>query len=129
MIFNLNQISLDNLFRPDFNGLIFSLTGILIVFSGLMVISLYITLLPRLMEFSQRKQKKSDEEQKSRSSDAARDEKERLIAIAVAFHLDQNFPEENQKITWKSQKDVETPWQISGRVHGLAARSHVGLRR
>jgi len=128
MDFKLAQINADNLFRADFNAITFSLFGLSLVFSGLIVISLFIIILPKLANSSKKSNSKGD----AGSPDTVLDslaEKELLLAIATAFHLDQDFPEENEKITWKSHGDIATPWQISGRAHGLSVRSHVRTRR
>lgn len=128
MDFSSAQIGFNKLFIGDFNAITFSLFGISLVFSGLIIISLFITILPRLANKPLRASRTGDGD----NSDVALDslaEKELLLAIATAFHLDQDFPEENEKITWKSHGDIETPWQISGRAHGLSLRSHVRSRR
>lgn len=124
MDFKLTHIGVDNLFLGDFNSITFSLFGMSLVFSGLIVINLFIILLPKIVNTP----RKRDTGTSSSSMDSL-EEKELLLAIASAFHLDQDFPEENEKITWKSHGDIETPWQISGRAHGLSVRSHVRSHR
>lgn len=128
MDFKLAQIGADNLFNGDFNAITFSFFGLSLVFSGLIIISLFIIILPKLANSSRKSNSKGD----AGSPDTALDslaEKELLLAIATAFHLDQDFPEENEKITWKSHGDIATPWQISGRAHGLSVRSHIRTHR
>jgi hypothetical protein len=95
-----------------------------LVFSGLIVISLFITILPRI---ANRPRKGAGGEETGSMDTLA--EKEVLLAIAVAFHLDQDFPEENEKITWKSHGDIPSAWQISGRAHGLSVRNHIRVHR
>jgi len=130
MKLSFDHMGLANLFAGDFNAVTFSIIGILLVFVGLIIISLYIVSLPWLL-------KRLDNKRTSISAESAdkvaeqqdiAQEKELLLAIATAFYLDQNFPEENQKITWKSHGDVESPWLISGRVQGMAQRTHVSRR-
>lgn len=122
MNFSLARVSLSNLITPEFNGVLFALFGMAMVFAGLLVISIYIVLLPKILALPAKFKKKAGKFQE----DSASREQEILLAIAVAFHLQQDFPEENEKITWKSHGDLESPWKISGRVQGLSSRTHVG---
>ena len=124
MDFSFEKIGYSNLFTADFNAVTFSIAGMVVIFSGLVFISLYIVLLPSLLRFFERKGKHVKTPVETvEASDFQ--EKELLLAIAAAFHLHQNFPEENQKITWKSHGDVDSPWQMSGKVHGLSQRNLV----
>lgn len=124
----LSQIGADNLFIGDFNAVTFSLFGLTLVFSGLIIISLFIIILPKLANRPRKSAGMGDAGSPGASFDILA-EKEVLLAIATAFHLDQDFPEENEKITWKSHGDIATPWQISGRAHCLSVRSHVRSHR
>lgn len=126
MNFPLN-IGFENLFSADFNAVIFSLFGMGLVFSGLIIISLYILVLPKILSFFQRSTITPEAGMPGENLEN-RDEKELMLAIATAFYLYQNFPEDNQKITWKSHGDVDSLWQISGRVQGMSQRSHVSRR-
>ncbi len=119
-----NHIGFDNLFVNEFNAVIFSLFGMGVVFTGLVIICLYVLFLPKFLHLFDRQSKKDTTEQ---PQDAV-EEKEVLMAIATAFYLHRNFPEENQKITWKSHGDVDSLWQISGRVQGMSQRTHVSRR-
>ena len=49
MGFSFSHISLDNLFNHGFNAIQFSIMGMLIVFGGLSIISIYIALLPKIL--------------------------------------------------------------------------------
>lgn len=122
MNFSLNNISFSNLISPEFNAVIFSIFGITMVFAGLVVISIYITLLPKILALPARFKRKKTKVTEVNGAP----EQDILLAIAVALHLRQEFPAENEKITWKSHGDIDSPWKISGRVHGLSARTHVG---
>ncbi len=128
MNFSFHHIGINNLFAGDFNALTFSIFGMLLVFSGLAIISLYIVFLPRFLHFLDKAKRSKQVTTEKDGQDGPLEEKEILIAIAVAFHLDQNFPEENQRITWKSHGDVDSLWQISGRVQGMSQRTHVSRR-
>ena len=54
----------------------------------------------------------------------SKEEEEILLAIATALHLHNNFPEGEDRITWKSHGDMESPWLVSGRMHTLNRRKH-----
>ena len=49
MGFSLSNITWDNLFNHGFNAVQFSIMGMLIVFGGLSIISIYIALLPKIL--------------------------------------------------------------------------------
>ena len=128
MNFSFSQISLANLQTADFDAVLFSLFGMSMVFGGLVVISLYIALLPQLLalpaKFRNRRKIKD-----GKVAEAVSDlpDQDIMVVIATAFHLSQDFPEEQDKITWKSHGDLESPWKITGRVHGLSVRNHGGV--
>ena len=127
MEFSLAAISFKNLITADFNAISFSILGLLMVFSGLIFISFYITVLPKLLALPNFFKKKKVLQEPLENEKNGEDE-DTLLAIAIAFHLSQEFPDENEKITWKSHGDIESPWKMSGRVHGLAVRSQAGCR-
>lgn len=118
---SLTNIGLHNFTQSGFNALQFSLVGLSLVFCGLLIIALYISLLPKLLELSQRQ--KSSPAIPETIADKDQNE-EILLAIATAFHLHSNFPEASERITWKSHGDIESPspWLVSGRMHSLASR-------
>ena len=115
---NFTNIGLHNLNQPGLDALQFSLMGMGLVFSGLLIIALYITLLPRLLKLGQPKAAKA-ESGKSVNRD---DEENILLAIATALHMHNNFPDGDERITWKSHGDMESPWLVSGRMHSLNSR-------
>ena len=112
------NIGLHNLNQPGLDALQFSLMGMGLVFGGLLIIALYITLLPRLLKLAQPKAAKA-ENVKPVNSD---EEENILLAIATALHLHNNFPDGDERITWKSHGDMESPWLVSGRMHSLNSR-------
>ena len=126
MNFSLDQISFSNLNTPEFDAVMFALFGMSMVFGGLVIISLYITILPKLLALPS-KLKNRKKMVNVKADDSGQTDQDILIVIATAFHLSQNFPEENEKITWKSHGALESPWKISGRVHGLSVRNQVGV--
>ena len=128
MGFSLSHISLDNLFNQGFNAIQFSIMGMLIVFGGLSIITIYIVLLPKILGLpgqlkSQRAFKKKTEEE-----NATADESELLLAITIALHLDQTRDGQNQKITWQRHETIDSAWRIAGRIRGLAVRGHHSVR-
>jgi len=130
MGFSFEHISFANLFVNDHNFVTFSIMGMLIVFVGLSFISIYITLLPKLLNLTQkrntgRKEKKED----SGSSVIDTKDTELLLAIAVALHLDQADGSSYEKITWKRHDEHESSWLTAGRMRGLAVRSHLPDRK
>ncbi|MEA3546354.1 MAG: OadG family protein [Thermodesulfobacteriota bacterium] len=132
MNFGFSHISLQNLFSPDFNAVNFSLTGMLVVFTGLLVISIYIFLQPFILALPDnlKKKKSAEKEISGRGGNDLFTDKEVLIAIAVAFHLDRGFSEENQRITWKPERRATvSAWQIGGQFQGVSDGRAVMQRR
>jgi len=117
---SITDIGLQNIFRPEFNALEFSLMGMALVFGGLLIIALYILILPRLLQ--PRTPAKTKDITKAGKTDS-REEEEILLAVATALHLHNNFPDGDERITWKSHGDMESPWLVSGRMHSLRNRN------
>ncbi len=115
---SLTNIGLHNILRPEFNALQFSLMGMGLVFAGLLIITLYIFLLPKLLELGTPKKQAAPDSPATNKDE----EEEILLAIATALHLHNNFPDGEEKITWKSHGDMESPWLVSGRMHSLNSR-------
>jgi len=136
-MFGLDKIGVHNLQIEGFDPVLFSILGMFIVFCGLSIISLYIVILPKILDLpAQYRRRKIEKESKIQEDKGVSSEgsgngfdHDMLIAIATAFHLDQDFPEETQKITWKSHGDVGSAWQTAGIAHGLAVRNHVHISR
>ena len=123
MVFSFDHIGLANLFENGHNYITFSIMGMLIVFAGLSLISIYIALLPKILNLLQQLKagKKADPE--AETADVK--DSELLLAIAVALHLDQTGGSSYEKITWKRYEDRESAWLTAGRMRGLAVRSHL----
>lgn len=128
MDFILNNISWDNLFENGHSFINFSIMGMLIVFCGLSVISIYIILLPKVLNLPKLLRSKKKTEKTESESPSAKDH-ELLLAIAVALHLDQTSSGSSEKITWKRYSESESAWLTAGRMRGLAVRSHLPDRR
>lgn len=128
--FSLKNIGLANFQLEGFEPVAFSLMGMLIVFAGLTLISLYIVALPKLLTLLARLRRgRRVAGGNGAEPDLAAAEKEILLAVAIAFHLDQDFPENNQMVTWVSHGESESAWQATGIAHGLAVRNHVHISR
>ena len=130
MDFFFDHISFSNLFDNGHNYITFSIMGMLIVYAGLSFISIYISLLPKILDLPQKLKtgwKIKTEGQEVESID--KKESELLLAIAVALHLDQTSGADYEKITWKRYEDRESAWLTAGRMRGLAVRSHLPDRR
>ncbi|KPK24025.1 MAG: hypothetical protein AMJ61_14435 [Desulfobacterales bacterium SG8_35_2] len=123
MDFSFDHIGFSNLFENGHNYILFSIMGMLIVFAGLSFISIYITLLPKILNLPQKLQAEKKSIPETEAVDA--EDYELLLAISVALHLDQASGSSNEKITWKRYEDRESAWLTAGRMRGLAARSHL----
>ncbi|KPK26388.1 MAG: hypothetical protein AMJ61_09195 [Desulfobacterales bacterium SG8_35_2] len=126
MGFAFDHISFANLFANDHNYITFSIMGMLIVFTGLSFISIYITLLPKILALPQKLKAGKQKNQELEPIDNT--EPEMLLAIAVALHLDQSSSNW-EKITWKRYEARESPWLTASRMRGLEVRSHLPDRR
>ena len=126
MDFSLSNIGLANLFKNGHNFISFSIMGMLIVFAGLSIISLYIMLMPKILDLP--KQLKAKKEKTETGPLPAQDQ-ELLLAITVALHLDQTNSGSFEKITWTRYSARESGWLTAGRMRGLAVRSHLPDRR
>lgn len=131
MGFSFDHIGWANLFENGHSFILFSIMGMLIVFAGLSFISIYIALLPKILDLPKllkaRKERKKDL-QGIESSSSVQDS-ELLLAIAVALHLYQTSGGSYDKITWERHDERESGWLTAGRVRGLAVRSHLPDRR
>ena len=127
MGFSFDYISFNNLFANGNNYITFSIMGMLIVFAGLTFITLYITLLPRILDLPNLF--KAGKKEKTAAGLSNTKDSELLLAIAVALHLEQTGGSTYAKITWKRHEDRVSPWLTAGRMRGLAVRSHLPDRR
>ena len=128
MGFSFSNISLDNLFNHGFNAIQFSIMGMLIVFGGLSIISIYIALLPKILGVPSQLKTKRAAGKKAFEGWTADDDSELLLAIAVALHLEQTRGGQNQKITWQRHNITDSAWRTAGRIRGLAVRGHHSVR-
>ena len=130
MGFSFDHISFANLFENGHNFITFSIMGMLIVFIGLSIISIYIALLPKIINLLQILQKEKGEIKEDRKVEMAdTSESELLLAIAIALHLEQTGGTSFERITWKRHEDRESAWLTTGRMRGLTLRGHLPERR
>ena len=128
MGFSFSNISLDNLFNHGFNAIQFSIMGMLIVFGGLSIISIYIALLPKILGVPGQVKSKRKAGKRAVEERTADDDSELLLAISVALHLEQTRDGQNQKITWQRHNITDSAWRTAGRIRGLAVRGHHSVR-
>ena len=128
MDFSFSNISLDNLFNHGFNAIQFSIMGMLIVFGGLSIISIYIALLPKILGLPTQVQSKRTTRKEKKGENVATDESELLLAITIALHLEHTRGGQNQKITWQRHNITDSAWRTAGRIRGLAVRGHHSVR-
>ncbi|MEN8232463.1 MAG: OadG family protein [Thermodesulfobacteriota bacterium] len=131
MDFSLSDISSANLFQNGQNFISFSIMGMLIVFAGLSIISIYIVLLPKILNLPKMlaAEKEIKKKKKEEIKSLPAQDSELLLAITVALHLDQTSSGSFQKITWQRNSAQESAWLTAGRVRSLAVRSHLPDRR
>jgi Na+-transporting methylmalonyl-CoA/oxaloacetate decarboxylase gamma subunit len=128
MDFSFSQISWDNLFSHGFNAIQFSIMGMLIVFGGLSIISIYIVLLPKILGVPHQLKSKKAAKEKVEEETTKADDSELLLAITIALHLDQTRRGEDQRITWQRHDTSESAWRSAGRIRALAVRGHHSVR-
>lgn len=129
MGFAFDHVGWSNLFANGNNYVTFSIMGMLIVFAGLTFISIYITLLPKILDIPNRMRKDSNVIEETEAELTETKDSEMLLAIAVALHLDQTGSGSYEKITWKRPAGIDSSWLTAGRMRGLAVRSHLPDRR
>jgi len=120
MNFEFIKFDIANLRTAEFDAVHFSIIGLLVVFSGLTLIAVYIALLPRgLNAFSILKNKLGSFRDKGTNITGKGLDTETLIAVATALHLYQFSGDENQRITWKRHDLWDSSWQRAGRFEAM----------
>ncbi|MBN2645660.1 MAG: OadG family protein [Desulfuromonadaceae bacterium] len=108
------------------NGIAITLTGMLIVFSGLLLISLFISSLPRLLSWlDQLKQKTPAATDSSISAQATElTEPEIHAAISLVLHLElERCGGDLQRITIHERPAMASFWNPRGQMRSLSDRS------
>lgn len=124
MDFSFIRPNFASLALPGFNALEFSLVGMVVVFLGLGVIAIYITLLPKALFWAAHLKNRTlpaarpvsgeEADQPGRQLDT-----ETLLAVAVALHLHQFSSHDNRRITWKRHELWDSSWQRAGRFEAM----------
>jgi Na+-transporting methylmalonyl-CoA/oxaloacetate decarboxylase gamma subunit len=116
------------------NGMAISLTGMAIVFSGLIIITIFIQLLPKLLGLSFKKQQQETPSSKTTAAPATAnsaeigddegDDKDIASLIGLVLHLEQErlFQTENQYITMDRNHSQHSMWGITGRMRSTPHR-------
>lgn len=58
----------------------------------------------------------------------AENEPEILLAIATAFHLEQNFAEGRQHLTFNRERGENLLWGYTGKLQRLTSRKNIHIR-
>ena len=120
MDFGFISFNISNLRGGGFDAIHFSIIGMLVVFGGLTVIAIYITLLPRILNaFSTLKKKLTSSRSKGTDTADTGMDTETLIAVATAMHLYQFSSDDNRRITWKRHELWDSSWQRAGRFEAM----------
>lgn len=122
MDFSFINVDFSTLNVGGFDALHFSIIGMAVVFGGLSLIAVYITLLPIILGrfFSlKNKLQRAGRNKQSNGGDPEIIDDETLIAVATALHLYQFSADDNRKITWKRHSLWDSSWQRAGRFEAM----------
>jgi len=117
------------------NGVAISITGMAIVFSGLVVITVFIKVLPFLLDLPLKKQLQETTSSKTgvapvagtaaaESTTEEGDEKDIASLIGLVLHLEQerHFQSDNQFITMNRYSGQQSIWGMKGRMRSTPHR-------
>ncbi len=105
----------------DGNGVGITLTGMLIVFSGLALISLFITALPRLLNRSPRLTPASAAVSARAAVGSEPTEEEVMAAISLVLHLElEHSLGEDAHLTISRQQRQGSIWASAGKMRSLS---------
>lgn len=107
------------------NGIGITITGMLIVFSGLALISFFISVLPRILEYRQSKQvgisESGSAQQEACVADQEPTEEELLAIISLVLHEEmERSLGEMSRLTIARQKQHASIWASAGRMRSLS---------
>lgn len=110
------------------NGFETTITGMTIVFSGLLLISLFIILLPRMLSLFDRLTAKDKTPAAATPANAGAPssptEEEILAAISVAIHIElERCGGDLQRITMPKRPSSGSFWHTAGKMRSLSNRS------
>ena len=115
-------MGVENIIEGDGIGL--AITGMLIVFFGLVFISLYIGVLPRLFDWVQaRKQRRLEQKATTAPAAAGVDDPtlRAAIALVIQMELDHEQALDDQRITIQRDESQEA-WAFAGKMRSLSTR-------
>jgi len=118
------HISLQNVL--DGHGIAISITGMLIVFSGLVLISLFIAQLPSMLKWLDRltTRKAKQPEPVALKKPVVSAEDEIMTAISLVIHMElERLTGESQKITISRRPGQGAIWASAGKMRSLSQRS------
>ena len=112
----------------DGHGVAITLIGMVIVFSGLLLISLFIAQLPRLLDFFDRLTTRTARPEAPSEAVAERvtvpQGEEIMAAISLVVHMElERLTGESQKITILRRSGQGAIWASAGKVRSLSQRS------
>jgi Na+-transporting methylmalonyl-CoA/oxaloacetate decarboxylase gamma subunit len=112
----------------DGQGFAITLIGMVIVFSGLLLISLFIAQLPRLLDFFDRLTTRTARPEAPSEAVAERvtvpQGEEIMAAISLVVHMElERLTGESQKITLLRRSGQGAIWASAGKVRSLSQRS------
>lgn len=112
----------------DGQGFAITLIGMVIVFSGLLLISLFIAQLPRLLDFFDRLTTRAARPEAPSEAVAERaavpQGEEIMAAISLVVHMElERLTGESQKITLLRRSGQGAIWASAGKVRSLSQRS------
>lgn len=114
----------------DADGIGIAITGMLVVFSGLVLISLYISSIPSVLArlqtgFSKQKENRSESLKPAATtlSDKTELSDDMLAAIAYVIRMEREFDDADdyQRIT-VVRDDTQQVWAVTGRLRNLSTR-------
>ncbi|WP_303722334.1 OadG family protein [Malonomonas rubra] len=107
----------------DGNGIGITITGMLIVFSGLLLISLFIAALPRILALRERPAGEKNVPQPAKLEGAENEpsEAEIMAVISLVLHLElERSLGEGHCLTISRQRRVGSIWSYAGKMRSLS---------
>nr|WP_320050559.1 OadG family protein [uncultured Desulfuromonas sp.] len=116
------HFDLNNIFLGD--GITTTIIGMTIVFCGLLLISLFIRLLPKVLSALDRLSAPRQELAKQPSTDRVASEEEIHAAISMAIHMElERYGGDLQRITISRHSAPGSFWNSAGKMRSLSDRS------
>lgn len=120
----MNELSVENIIAGD--GIGISITGMAIVFTGLLLLSIIIFFLPKALSLFDRLfgDKEADSMTLSQIQDPFREGDELVTAIAIVLHmeLERSYLEDTQRITIARAANQKSMWAASSNMKYFSSR-------